>query len=29
MWTWTEGPSVVVVAFVMLYLRRSVPLNEP
>ncbi len=25
MWTWTEGPSVVVVAFVMLYLRRSVP----
>jgi len=27
MWTWSEGPPVVVIGFVMLYLRRSVPVN--
>ena len=25
MWTWTEGPPVLVIAFVILYLRRSIP----
>ena len=29
MWTWTEGPPVLVTGFLMLYLRRSVPPNEP
>ncbi len=29
LWTWTEGPPLLVVGFAMLHLRRSVPLNEP
>jgi hypothetical protein len=29
MWTWTEGLPVAVIGFAMLYLRRSVPVNEP
>ncbi len=29
MWTWTEGLPVALIGLVMLYLRRSVPVNEP
>ena len=27
LWTWSEGPPVMVTGIVMLYLRRSVPVN--